>query len=130
MDDLANKTSDIYKKLETHLCYTEQASFYANITLMNAWSACNLTDVYKGSVIATTRVWFDVGRLEEGQVQRDSPKFLDNLKKLLEAYRKHIKPDVAYYGEVIYVRAIARQATQCVRVLSFFLLAACGHLLW
>ncbi|KAG5449674.1 hypothetical protein CSKR_201020 [Clonorchis sinensis] len=129
-DDLANKTSDIYKGLEEHLCYTEQVSFYVNITLLNAWSACKLTDVYKGSVIATTRVWFDLGRLEESQVQTDSSRFLDSLKMLLEAYKKHIDPNVAYYGEVIYVRAIARQATQCVRVLSFLLLAVCGHLLW
>ncbi|GAA55766.1 hypothetical protein CLF_108947 [Clonorchis sinensis] len=106
-DDLANKTSDIYKGLEEHLCYTEQVSFYVNITLLNAWSACKLTDVYKGSVIATTRVWFDLGRLEESQVQTDSSRFLDSLKMLLEAYKKHIDPNVAYYGEVIYVREIS-----------------------
>ncbi|OON20352.1 hypothetical protein X801_03768 [Opisthorchis viverrini] len=102
--DLANKTSDLYKGLEEHLCYTERITFYTNITLLNAWSACTLTDVYQGSVIATTRVWFDVGRLEEGQVQLESSEFLDNLKKLLEAYKKHAEPNVAYYGEVIYVR--------------------------
>ncbi|KER22407.1 hypothetical protein T265_09486 [Opisthorchis viverrini] len=104
--DLANKTSDLYKGLEEHLCYTGLSEKF--------FSTCDKYIRRKSHIVR---------RLEEGQVQLESSEFLDNLKKLLEAYKKHAEPNVAYYGEVIYVRAVAKQATQSVRILSFLLLA-------